>query len=143
MFGKLFTLYPCAPSEDAEFKLAAYIDETRKVPPLVLSHALKRLVQKRASPYVPSVFEILRESARVLREWKAKAAGREASDWGPEGEIEIDVCRYLERAQETLMQLAAGDTRMQLPERASPEQRAEGAALLDGLIKKHVRLMGM
>ncbi len=136
IFGKLFALYPCPSSEDGEIKMTAYLEETRTVPPLVLSHAMKRLVSSRANSYMPSVYEILRMSARVVREWHQIAEGREPNEYNPRlesSESEIDIERWLARAHEVteLRRLPAG------PEgRATPEQRAAGAVLLEQLVRE-------
>lgn len=102
MFVKLFALYPAPAGEDVQLKVAAYIEETRHVPPLVLSHALHRLVRRRgvkdmdrADAFAPPVADILRESARVIRETVLKAEGKDTREYNPNAEFVLREDRWL------------------------------------------------
>lgn len=83
MITKLFSLYP--PPPDFVASMAGYIEETRDIPPLFLSHALARLrdqpVNDRGSMvprrWLPSISEIRYEAARVIREAKLRSEGRD------------------------------------------------------------------
>ena len=124
MLAKLFAIYP---GSDTELRIRAYLDETADIPALVLSHGLKRIVQRREE-YAPSVAEIRKECAMYLRERHRLAAGLDPHWMLPSG---INVEAWIKRAAEPLPALPSGLE----SERATPEQRAKGAALLDGLVK--------
>lgn len=98
MIGKLFALFP-SPGRDVELTIAAYIDETAGVPAIVLSHALRR-VTRRAAQFAPTVAEILRESARVIREAKLQSEGRPTHEYNGHAPFELNVERWLQRATE-------------------------------------------
>jgi hypothetical protein len=99
MFSKLFLLFPAPRGPELEAKIAAYVDETSQVPPIVLSHALSRLV-KRCEQYAPSVADILRESARVIREAKLASEGRPTHEYNGHAPFELNVERWLARGRE-------------------------------------------
>lgn len=107
MLAKLFLLHPTPLSQqDLVLKMAAYLDLTRDVPALILSHALFR-VARRGGVFLPPVGDILREAARVTREMKRRAEGRDPTDFGPQGEPELDVERWLAQAPAVVNALRA------------------------------------
>jgi len=132
MFSKLFALYPAAQGEDVELKMSAYMEETRQIPALVLSHALKRLIGARANPYVPSCYEILRACAVVVREWKRKAEGRSVIEHNPRvdeaPDQEIDVWYWIRQAPAVLERKALPPGKIERPavgeERVIPSEEA-------------------
>jgi hypothetical protein len=139
MFTKLFGLYP--PRQDAEISLRAYLDETRHVPAIALSFAMKRIVQRRASAFLPSVYELLREAATWVRETKVRAEGRDPNEHNPEGPVEIDIDRWLALAPEAVQLLSAPAKPLELPAQASRDERERAVAALDALVMKHSRRM--
>lgn len=141
LFGKLFALYPASGGLDVEVRMAAYLDETRRVPALALSHAMKRLVARRANAFVPSVYEILREAAIWVRETNARAAGRDPDAHNPEGPVEIDVERWLALAPQAVQLLAAPPKPLELPAQATRDERDRAVAKLDALVLKHAQRM--
>jgi hypothetical protein len=96
MFAKLFSIYPVPQgTEELEMKISAYIDLTRDVPWRILSHALHRLVQ-RPGAFAPPPADVLRESARIIREMKRRSEGRDPSGYNPRAdEPELDVERWV------------------------------------------------
>lgn len=133
MFTKLFAIYP--PSGDPELKVRAYIDETRDIPPLVISHGLKRLVRK-GGEFAPNVAAIRKECALFLREQHRRASGQEESS-----PIEMDAElaeRWLQRAAEPLA-LPAGPKLLEVP--APPAERDRAIAILDAEIARLQRGM--
>lgn len=114
--------------------LAAYLDELQDLPPLMISHALKRLV-RRSGEFAPSVAVIRREVAHVLREAHRSASGLDPTAGLPEDGINVDA--WLKRAHEPIpasRQLTSGAPPAE--EKATPEQRAQGARLLAELVEK-------
>lgn len=133
MFGKLFTLYPTQ-KESVELKIRAYIDETRDIPAVWLSHALRRLVRK-AEEFAPSVGAIRKEAAHVVRESHRRALGLEPGAGIPADGINVD--RWLEKAHEPIPsshQLTSGAVPAEKP--ADLATRAKGAALLADLVAR-------
>jgi hypothetical protein len=132
MFTKLFGIFPSG--GDPEVRMSGYIEETADIPPLVISHALKKLVRE-ARTFAPSVGEIRREAGKLLREVKLRAEGRDPNEhnaWLEGPPPELDHERWIERAPEVLPLLTAPPPRLQLSERvATPEERAAGAAALE------------
>lgn len=131
MFSKLFALYPGGPM--LEGRMRAFIDETRDIPPLVISHALKRLIRA-PREFAPSVGEIRREAGKLLREAKLRAEGRDPNEYNAwvDAPPELDHERWIKRAADVLPMLTAPPPRLQLAERvASPEERAAGLAAID------------
>lgn len=130
MFIKLFAMYP--PRPDAEMTTAAYIDETRDIPPLVISNALKRLVRK-AGEFAPSVVTIRKECALYLRERHRQAEGLD-----PHGGFELDADlteRWLKRSGEPLLALSAGTEKVvEIP--APKSERDRAIAILDAEIAR-------
>lgn len=106
MFTKLFAMFPISRTQDADLTLRAYIDETRRVPTLVLSHALARLTS-RPEKFAPSVGEILADSARIIRKVKLEAEGRDPREYSVRGDFKIDVEGWLKQAPEVVTLLEA------------------------------------
>jgi hypothetical protein len=125
-FGKLFAMFP--PPPDMEASVAAYIEQTRDIPWLFVSHALKRLVDRpvfdRGSlmprKWLPTISEVRYEAARVVREFKLKSEGRDAREYSVHGDFALDIDRWIEKAPEVLQvverqkQIAARPDRKQL-----------------------------
>lgn len=135
MFGKLFTLYPAQP-DGVELRIRAYIDETKDIPPLVISHALKRLVRK-PGEFAPGVAAIRRECALYLREQHRRASGQD-----PSSPIEMDAElaeRWLQRSGEPVLALPAGPQAAEIP--APPAERDRAIAILDAEIARLERGM--
>jgi hypothetical protein len=101
MFTKLFAMYPMSRTQDVDLTLRAYIDETRRVPALVISHALARLTA-RPEKFAPSVGEILADSARIIRRIKLEAEGRDSREYNLRGDFKLDVEGWLKRAPEVI-----------------------------------------
>lgn len=147
IFGKLCVLCQVFSSE-REVTMRAYMDETRDLPPLVLSHAISRLVNRppppdapRSGRHMPSIGEIKKEAAAFLRERHRLASGLDPTGGLPSGDLdEVLVQRWLARAHEpiptapTMLALAAGPGPGE--EIATAEQRAKGAAMLAQLAAK-------
>lgn len=134
MLLKLFSMYP--PRPDAEMTTAAYMEELRDVPSLVLSHALHRLVRK-PGEFAPNVAAIRREAALYVREQHRRASGQEESS-----PIEMDAElaeRWLQRAADPLPALPAGSKPLELPAPAAERDRA--IAILDAEIARLERGM--
>lgn len=113
--------------------LAAYLDELRDLPPIVLSHGLQRLVRK-GGDFMPSVATIRKECALLLRERHRRALGLDPNGWNPQSDAgEIDAEAWLRRARDPLPVLPA---HVAEPEVATLEQRARGSALLAELAAK-------
>lgn len=142
MMSKLFASFPIAAGGDAGVRLAAYLLETQRVPIVVLSHALAQLVRTRKSPYAPSVYEILRESALVLRRWHAEAEGRDPSEYNPRaepGETELDIERWLALAPAVLDRRATGQRRLEAKTKVTNEERTLGAKRFNELMAARKR----
>lgn len=92
-FAKLFSLYP-AP-RDLEATMSAYIDVTRDIPWVWISHGLHQLV-RRPDRFAPSVGEIRQAAALAAR----KHYGQGKSDYNATGEYSIDTDRWLEIARQ-------------------------------------------
>ena len=116
MLLKLFSLYP--PRPDAEMTIAAYMEELRDLPSLLISHALHRLVRRKGE-FAPNVATIRRECAHLVRERQRAANGLEPTG-GLDGEIDAE--KWLQRAQDPLPALPAGRT---LELAAGPQEREE------------------
>ncbi len=106
MFTKLFAMFPLSRTQDADLTLRAYVDETMRVPPLVLSHALKRLTS-RNEKFAPSVGEILADSARIIRQVKLASDGKDTREYSLRGDFKLDVDGWLKRAPEVVRLLEA------------------------------------
>lgn len=134
MLLKLFSMYP--PRPDAEMTAAAYMEELRDIPSLVISHALHRLV-RRPGEFAPNVATIRRECALYLREQHRRASGQDASS-----PIEMDAElaeRWLQRSDEPVPALPAGPQPLELP--APPAERDRALAILDAEIARLQRGM--
>jgi len=137
MFGKLFTLYP-AQADSVELRIRAYIDETRDIQALVISHALKRLVRK-PGQFAPSVAQIRIECGRVLRERHRAAEGLDP-DGGLDhsnGELTAELAeRWLARADHSVLALPAGTAPKPIELPAPPQERERAMAILDATIAR-------
>lgn len=136
MMAKLFALYPGR--SDPEMTMAAYLERTRDVPALALSHALHRLT-RRPGTWVPDVGSIRQEAARWLRENYRRAQGRDPHEHNPAldpGDEHLDVERWLARGPEVLALAESAQTRLRLgigpaQSKATAEERERGAKLLE------------
>ena len=125
MFSRLFSAYP---TSDAEASIEAYMGETRDIHPLVISHALAELRDKPvyehgqpvARRFAPSVQEVRRACAVVIRRWTRQAQGKDPDGYSPQGTHELDanaVSRWIARGtdlMEMLPALTAGRARGQI-----------------------------
>lgn len=149
MFTKLFSMYPLPAGENVELKMRAYLDETRDIPALVISHALRRLTRSSArlarkeGQFAPLVPEIRAECARYLRERHRAANGLDPQSglsWN-DGELdEKHVERWLQRAQEPLPLALPAGRPLELP--AGPDERQRACARLQAEITRLEKRMG-
>ncbi len=111
MFAKLFSMYP--PPRDIVATAAAYIEETRDIPAIFISHALKRLRDQPVlegnalAPrrWLPSVPEIRHESARVIRQAKLAAEGKDTREYSLRGDFQLNPERWIAEAPQIVAQL--------------------------------------
>ena len=86
MFVKLFTLCPLSGTQDTEGSVLAYIDETKDIPPLWISIALKKLTGESDRKFAPSVGEIRGAALVAIRAQRRRSEGKPEVMLGPYGE---------------------------------------------------------
>jgi hypothetical protein len=98
MLGRFFSYYPpVSPTKEGQkFKMHSYRAALADIHTTVLGHAFRRLVFTRKGDFLPVIYEIRRECAKVLREARARSEGREVTDYNPVcPPVEIDAEKYL------------------------------------------------
>lgn len=119
---KLFGLYP--PPPDIEVSMAGYMDETRDIPWLFVSHAIKRLIDRpvyeRGSliprKWLPTISELRYESARVIREFKLRSEGKDTREYSLRGDFDLKAERWIEQAPQ-VHALVEDQKRLMAPDR--------------------------
>lgn len=102
IFAKLFSMFPLAGQLNIKATMAAYIEETRCIHELVLSHALRKLVDQKDRKWVPATNEIKREAAHIIRAAQPRnprAFALGYNPWVPEP-AEPDVEKWLQPEQQ-------------------------------------------
>lgn len=111
--AKLFSMFP--PPPDMEASVMAYLQETRDIPWLFVSHAIRRLIDRPVSErgslvprrFLPSISEIRHEAARVIREFKLRAEGKPIAEHSMRGDFELRPDRWIEQAPQVVEILQA------------------------------------
>lgn len=102
IFTKLFSMFPIAGQLNIKATMAAYIEETKDIHELVLSHALRKLVDQKDRKWVPQTNEIKRKAAEIIRAAQPrspKAFALGYNPWVPEP-AEVDVDKWLQPQQQ-------------------------------------------
>lgn len=111
--ARLLSMFP-APA-DVDATLTTYIDQTRDIPWLFVSHAIKRLIDKPVNDrgslvprrFLPSISEIRYEAARVIRQFKLRAEGKDTREHSMRGDFELRPERWIEQAPEVMQAVQA------------------------------------
>lgn len=127
MMTKLFSIYPLGGHANPKASIAAYIEETQTIHPLILSHALKRLTSKADRKWLPTPAEIKVEAAKVVREFQPRSTHAFALGYNPnrEGDESIPVDLLLTKGQQLNALPEATRKLAQLVERTSQRMGAK------------------
>lgn len=108
MFAKLFTLFPFVGSQDSEGAMLAFIEETRDIPAIWLSHGLAALIREPDRRFAPSVGEIRGAALLAIRRARRRAEGKPEVMRGVIGESPLRPDRELAWAANAMKHLGAG-----------------------------------
>jgi hypothetical protein len=127
MMTKLFSMYPLSSHANTKASMAAYIEETQIIHPLILSHALRRLTGKVDRRWLPTVAEIRAESARLIRAAQPRSQNAFALGYNPWAEEpQLDVEKWLKPVHQ-LWALPEGSSKvLELVDRATERIKAKG-----------------
>ncbi|MFQ5506538.1 MAG: hypothetical protein ACE5F1_17345 [Planctomycetota bacterium] len=111
LFTKLFTLLPMSNAQGASPKalIAAYVEETRDIPAIAISHALSTLTRQADRIFTPTTGEIRKEAAAALRRQRLRLAGIEhpESYLASRGDPPANFAREFACARDELLKLEA------------------------------------
>ena len=108
MFAKLFTLFPFVGSQDSEGAILAFIEETRDIPAIWISHALKSLSNEPGRKFAPSVGEIRGSALSLIRAQRRRSEGKPEKMLGAGGVDPLHEGRELAWARAAVALLPEG-----------------------------------